>query len=212
MRENGQDTADALQILFWIYSDMDTPPTPTFNQNTCTLLCLFCVGAKSSNTLLSVVFHRTILAMPRPWSLERHTQAFCSALPSCPSYSSSCLFVILLLATRNPHCQLWAMLCCFGKASLRAGGDLWEKQWLAAGEQKHTRWEVLTPAARREAGCGQTELARCLQDCGATFGQSRAPAKLLIVAQFSCLLPSQVTNGNESLCRVPCLPVALGGP
>lgn len=72
-------------------------------------------------------------------------------------------------------------------------------------------WEVLTPVALREAGCGQTELARCLQDCGATFSQNRASAKLLIVALFSCLLPSQVRNGNESLCRAPCFPVALGG-
>ena len=41
---------------------MDSPPVPTFTQDTCTLVCLFCVGAANSDPLLSVVFHRAVLA------------------------------------------------------------------------------------------------------------------------------------------------------
>lgn len=137
-RENGQDTAHVLQILLWIYSNVDSPPTPTFTQDTCTLLCLFCVGAKSSNSLLSVVFHRAILAIPRSWSLERHLQAFlfCFAILRVLQLLMS---VSLLLATRNPLWQLWEMLCCLARLSSGLMGILWEKQCLAAGEQEQTQ-------------------------------------------------------------------------
>lgn len=54
-----------LQILLWIYSNTGSPPAPTFTQDTCTLVCLFCVGVANSDPLLSVVFHRAVLATCR---------------------------------------------------------------------------------------------------------------------------------------------------
>lgn len=188
-------------MLLWIYSSMDSPPTPTFTQDTCTLLCLLCVGSKSSISLLSIVFPRAVPAIRKTLVFGKtppdFSVLFChAARPTALNVSLSAFSWL-----PEPHAASSGQ-CSAGLA--RLPGGCWgpvEQQWLAAAvagcwEQEHTRREVLTPAAAREAACGQTELAHCLQVCGATFSQNRASAKLLVVVLFSCLLPSQVWNGN----------------
>lgn len=185
-----------LQILLWIYSNTDSPPASTFTQDTCTLLCLFCIGAATQ----CCVSQGCASNLPDLGLWSGLLPVVSSPLPSWVFNSSSCLFLSLLLAISSLQPQFWAMLCWFGMVPPRP----------AAGEQDQT------PGC--SAGAGGTEVSSLWANRAGTLPKSLWG---LVQSKESCcqtsncssifsLLPSQVTNGNSPLCRAPCLPVALG--
>lgn len=154
-----------------------------FTQDTCTLVRLFCLGAATSDPLLSVV--RAVLATCRTFGLWKDiSPPVSSPLPSRAFDSSSCLCLSFLLAAGSPQSQVSVVLHWSGRVP-PCGRSI---DWLL-GSRTRPEHEVWMSAAPREAGCGQTEPARCLKVQGALFSQNRAAAKLLIVALFfpSCL-------------------------